>query len=537
LHLEVHGKLLPLSSSSYYSEDARAGCLEGTRAALLQELFDWANDGAPGLTTLWLNGMAGTGKSAISTSFANIMSDEGLLEATFFVDRQVAERRDPLRIVQSLAYDLAVHDQRRLEALWSSLCANPSITDMPLRDQVRALIKAPLDTRCSESLVIVIDGLDECNPTAGAQLLSALVACLTDFPIKLFVASRSNSDMVESFGAILYSEVRLHQRPIEEVSNDVRLLWEESLDSLCRKRRLVDWRSIISIDVLVNLTGYLFIYATTVLKIIQKTLGSPITKLRELLELSGSGSDSQVAFGAPDERSPLHDLYFHVLTEAVKDNDRQVNSEYAVRLHDILEVVFFAREPLTASAVAELLEIDESELQGSLSTLLSVLVVPDAADELGVIRPFHQSFPDFALQQGKCVHLGLAIDTELADGHIAERSLKQLNKKLRFDICGIQDPSLSNDEVLDLPSRLAKHLPRSLRYGSRYWVVHYLQYIRLAPSRTLMPKGLEVFCRTHLLHWIEVLSLTRVFDEVRGVISTLLVAMKVRFASWSKRYS
>jgi hypothetical protein len=528
---EVHGKLCPLSSASYNSKDARAGCLEGTRATLLQELLDWANDETLTLTTLWLNGMAGTGKSAISTTFARNMHDASLLEATFFVDRQVADRRDPHRIVQSLAFDLAVHDQLRLEALWSSLCANPNITDMPLRDQVRELIKKPLDSRCSETLVIVIDGLDECNPSAGAELLSTLVTYLGKLPIKLFVASRRDPNVIESFGAIVYSEVCLQKRPVDEVHKDVRSLWEDGLNVLCQKRCLVDWRSTISIDVLVNLTGYLFVYATTVLKIIQNTVDSPITKLQELLKLSISGTGSEIAFGAPDRRSPLQDLYLHVLTEAVKDDDRHVNSEYVIRLHDILEVVFFAREPLTVSALAELLEVDVNGLQGSLSTLHSVLIVPDTADRLGVIRPFHQSFRDYVLQQGKYVDSELAIDTTLADRHLTEHSLRQLNKKLRFDICGIQDLSLSNDEVSDFHGRLAKHVPGSLRYGSRYWVVHYLEYIELASSQSLIPAGLELFCKTHLLHWIEVLSLIKALDEVRGVMATLLATMEVGFAS------
>jgi hypothetical protein len=58
--------------------------------------------------------MAGTGKSAISTTFAENMEDDGLLGATFFVDRQIAELTDPHRIVQSLAYDLAERDHDRL---------------------------------------------------------------------------------------------------------------------------------------------------------------------------------------------------------------------------------------------------------------------------------------------------------------------------------------------------------------------------------------------------------------------------------------
>jgi adenylylsulfate kinase-like enzyme len=116
-HTEVYKHLLPLTSASYNAHDARPGCLEHTRVALQQELSEWANDGAPGLTTLWLNGMAGTGKSAISTTFSRNMDDEGLLGATFFIDRQVADRADPRRIVQSLAYDLAERDTNRLRAL------------------------------------------------------------------------------------------------------------------------------------------------------------------------------------------------------------------------------------------------------------------------------------------------------------------------------------------------------------------------------------------------------------------------------------
>jgi hypothetical protein len=73
--VEVYDKLIPLKSATYNSRDARPGCLEGTRVALHRDLSAWAHDGASELTTLWLNGMAGTGKSAIIKTCAETMEE------------------------------------------------------------------------------------------------------------------------------------------------------------------------------------------------------------------------------------------------------------------------------------------------------------------------------------------------------------------------------------------------------------------------------------------------------------------------------
>jgi hypothetical protein len=224
-----------------------------------QNLLAWANDGAPELTTLWLNGMAGTGKSAIAKTFAENMEDERLLGATFFVDRQFAERRDPVRIVQSLAYDLAEHDHIRLHALWSSLREKPSIKDMPLHDQVKALIQKPMEAGSSEPLLILIDALDECKQPDRAELLSNLVACLARFPVKLFVTSRNEGDIAQQFDRMCHMRVNLQEI---DVLDDVRLYWTHGLDMLCPSHDS-DWRSTVSLDRLVELAGPLFIYATT----------------------------------------------------------------------------------------------------------------------------------------------------------------------------------------------------------------------------------------------------------------------------------
>jgi hypothetical protein len=490
---------------------------------LQQELSDWVNDGAPGLTTLWLNGMAGTGKSAISTTFAQNMDDEGLLGATFFIDRQVADRTDPHRIVQSLAYDLAERDTGRLRALWSTLRAKPTIKEIPLREQVQALIKRPLDATCSETLVIVIDGLDECSPSDGIQLLSTLVACLAGFPIKLLVSSRRDQDIAGRFEIVPHTQILLQEQPVEELKEDVRLYWEHSLDELCPPRGDADWRHSVSLDRLADLTGHLFIYAATILKIVQNFRHNRVEELTKLLETSNNSIET-------DKRSVLNDLYLGILSRAASDYDGTVNPRSVHHLRNILEVVIFARHPLTSRALVQLLNIETDVLNGYLASLVSVLVIPDANHADGVIRPLHQSFPDFVCQHSGQVHHDLAINATTANVHLTKHCLARLNKELHFDMCDIRDPSLFNHEVEDLEDRLREHVSLALRYSCEFWPVHCLSCVSSVDLQSQVLLGLLEFCRNHLLHWIELLSLIDGLHIISRDISKLLSAFEVTLA-------
>jgi hypothetical protein len=491
--------------------------------ALQQHLSDWANDDAPKLTTLWLNGMAGTGKSAISTTFALNMAEEGLLGATFFIDRQVAERTDIHRIVQSLAYDLAEGDHNRLSALWSALCAKPTIKDMPLREQVQALIRRPLDSTYSETLVIVIDGLDECTTSDGTLLLSTLVDCFAGFPIKLLISSRNGRDIARRFAIIPHMPILLQEQPLEEVEKDIRLYWEHSLDELCPPSSDTDWRHVVSLDRLAELTGHLFIYATTILKMIQNVKHSRIEMLTNLV---GRANPSPEA----GKRSLLNDLYFCILSQAINNHDGTVNPKSVRRIRKILEVVIFARHPLTRCALSQLLDMKTDELDAHLATLVSVLIVPDTISADDVVRPLHQSFPDFVVQHAGRVHCDLIINAATANAHFTEHCLARLNKDLHTDMCHIRDPSLFNNEVKGLGVLLQLYVPLGLRYSCRFWTIHYLEYVRAAGRHSKGPLGLDRFCQDHLLHWIELLSLIDGLGDALRLLTTLLAALEVYLA-------
>jgi hypothetical protein len=300
---EVHDRLKPLASACFDSSVAPTGTLDGTRVSVHTQLSDWANGGAQELSTLWLSGMAGTGKSAIASTFARNMKDEGILGATFFIDRQQAERRDLSRIVQTLAYDLAKHNHEHLRTVWTVLRDDPTFERLSYQEQARLLIKKPLDVGRPDTLVVVIDGLDECGASEGASLLATLVTSLAQHPIKLLVTSRNEVDIANTFEDVAHNAIKLQEIGVSE---DVRLYWEHNLDELCRRKRLPDWRSMISIERLVELTGHLFIYATTILKIVRNTKAS-----RAARDIS-RGEWTCHSFCRPGQpRSPGKAIYAH----------------------------------------------------------------------------------------------------------------------------------------------------------------------------------------------------------------------------------
>jgi hypothetical protein len=519
--------LKPITSAYFDSKLAPTGCLQGTRVATHAVLNDWANNDAQGLTTLWVNGMAGTGKTAIASTFATNMADQGILGAAFFVDRQDVQRCDLCRIVQTIAYELAKNNHRQLDAMWTVLRDDPTFERLPFEKQVRLLIAEPLDIVRPETLVIVIDGLDECGASNGASLLKTLVASLASHPIKLFATSRSEVEIVNALRDLPHTS---HELQDVEVSGDVRLYWEHNLDELRCRKRLPDWRPMVEVEQLVELTGHLFIYASTILKIISNTRASSIDKLRDLLEISRSGGGSAVAFVGPNNHGPLEKLYIHILREAVQDDYGIMSAEYAHHLHSILEVVIYAQTPITPQTLADLLRMKLNDLDAYLAPLHSVLVVPDADSADEVVRPLHQSFPDFVRQQGSVVHSKLAMDAALAHKHMVERCLSQLNKLLHYNMCDLKDASLYNDEVADLLTRLNKNISSALQYSCRYWMTHWLVHLQTADFQSQVPLGLDVLCEQHLLYWIEVLSFTKCMNAVQRVMSELMSIITVRFS-------
>ena len=83
------------------SDPSRAECLPETRTALIDSIAEWAFDPNTHTKVLWLHGLAGSGKSTLSTTIANLFRVMGSLGAFLFFDRAMAERRDPSTVIRT----------------------------------------------------------------------------------------------------------------------------------------------------------------------------------------------------------------------------------------------------------------------------------------------------------------------------------------------------------------------------------------------------------------------------------------------------
>src|SRR5258708_18421310 len=84
----------------------RQGCMKGTRKDILSQLEGWWND-EQDKQVFWLNGLAGTGKSAIAQTFAEMSFAEGKLGASFFCSRGSDDKSNLRSILPTLAFQLA----------------------------------------------------------------------------------------------------------------------------------------------------------------------------------------------------------------------------------------------------------------------------------------------------------------------------------------------------------------------------------------------------------------------------------------------
>src|ERR1700735_3194309 len=118
----------------------RAECLPNTRTDILKFVVDWVNSPTTKQHVLWIHGLAGSGKSALSTTIARIFDDSGRLGAFLFFDRDVTERSDPTTVFRTLAQQLGASDLKIGAAIRAVVETNQKIAMSSLSHQFHRLI-------------------------------------------------------------------------------------------------------------------------------------------------------------------------------------------------------------------------------------------------------------------------------------------------------------------------------------------------------------------------------------------------------------
>jgi ABC-type glutathione transport system ATPase component len=146
---------------------------------LLKEIEEWSTDPSS-KCIVWLNGMAGTGKSTIARTVARKLDTERRLGASFFFSRDSVDLNNADRFLTTLAFQLTRVSPNLKDYICNAITDRQDINTVALQDQWKELIfkllKKSSDNLLSSSpLIFVIDALDECNSKDIREIVRLLV--------------------------------------------------------------------------------------------------------------------------------------------------------------------------------------------------------------------------------------------------------------------------------------------------------------------------------------------------------------------------
>jgi NACHT domain len=368
----------PVPDAVYDSINAVSGCMIGTRQEVIGRIIEWI-DGRSDQPIAWLYGAAGSGKSAISKSVAELCAGVNRLGASFFFIRGAGRRSRFTSFIPTLAYHLAFSVPATKSYIESVLRSDPHITHRSLERQFRKLIIEPIQSVDPPipPTVIIIDALDECEDKEKIADFIDVVACtLRDdqLAIRFLFTSRVDDHIQKKFLTSPAMDTTYHLNLEKfDADHDIRTFFRSRFSTVYQEnRRLMSsvshpWPSDSVLTELVAKSSGSFIFAFTLVNFVKDGSDLPHRKLEAALQ----------------GHTGLDPLYAQVLRTTPR-------SAHFVRT---FETIMTVRERLSVADVAYLLQIDTGDVIHALLGVQSILIVPE--DDVSPIRPFHTSLRDF----------------------------------------------------------------------------------------------------------------------------------------------
>jgi len=484
--------------------------MKGTRRDVLFQLELWLKD-KEDKRVFWLNGLAGTGKSTIAQTFAEVCFADWKLGASFFCLRDFKERSNLQSIFPTLSFQLALRYPCFRQELLLVLTKNPDVGKESLCSQMEKLIVGPFRAMKAPTLII-IDALDECQDKEPASaLLSVLSHYVDDIPqVKFLVTGRPEPRIRSGFrleSLQPHTEVfKLHEVESTLVDSDIKLFLKAQFVNIAKHRSDCnlgeDWPGPQNIDILCKKAAGFFIFASTVVKFVSSNHHPPDERLALIVSLPLDTSH--------EARLGIDLLYTQVLGQAFQDVGFQDHELYS-HLKSVVGAVVLIFHPLSIKTLSDLLMNcgTPTRMTSSLRTLHSLLLVPDNIDD--PIRIFHKSFPDFLTDPGRCTDDRFFIDPLLYHNKILLSCLHVMNKRLKRNICSLDDHAVLS-EIKDLPTQRATHVGDALEYACCFWTKHLARVSSSSSGVEEVCVAINTFFETELLFWIEVLVLMGKLD-------------------------
>ena len=489
----------------------RNPCLENTRKAILDVLQVWANDKTTP-KVYWLNGMAGTGKTTIAYSFSEILREKGSLGGTFFSSHLWVDTSNVHCIIPTISLQLAKYLPSLSPLILEVVEANPDYSSWMIGKQFQDLIVKPLTAAYRDIRevvvvpVIVLDALDECSDQSlVAELLSVILKHSRSLPVKFFITSCPGIRLKESFPIPWApSHFILHEVEKEAVKADIEHYIKTSLlDGQIWLNRL-ERPSQAELERLVDMSGTLFIYAATVCKYIaQRSSPGMPQHLSDVITFALETTSGLI--------NSLDILYERILDTAYASE----NIRERLDIHMVLTAVVYAYNPLSVTAISTLMQMPIEHTEAALSSLHSLICIP-SQDPGAPISTFHASFHNFITNQTLSKHY---LEPCASHASIALQCLSLMDTEWS-----------AKTKVSYLAERKCEEISESLAYACGSWAFHFTY----TDSSNGFDK-LKHFCQTHLLRWMDCLSILGKLEiamhalyklEIWANVSDLLLKMK-----------
>ncbi|KAI5115832.1 hypothetical protein M0805_001517 [Coniferiporia weirii] len=468
-------QLHPAGQADY---DIGRRCLEGTRAGVLDRIEAWA---ASESKLFWLHGIAGSGKSAIANSAAHMFRQQQQFAGCFFCKRDDPECRDPKNIMPTLAYHFSKWHMVYRSIILSIIKGGDELRlAKSLQWQFTLLFKEPLKTLATtpaelppKSLIIVIDGIDECGDLDSRSELAEMLSEVANVVpwLKVFVTGRPLPELQHVF---LHTAAKSQALDVNNdiasghVQNDIL-----QYTRFCAKMIKLNISEEHTAALASKASG-LFIWTFTAFAFLRRELNTQ-KAISRLLAQNSAGS----------QESKLDSIYTLVL------HDISMESENAQIVRAVLSIIVCTakNKPLPEDALLEFLstvqiDLDQVVLKATIDSLQAVLYRDTSKG--GAIRVCHPSFLDFMNSQMRS-HDYWTEPTSM-DSIMATRCLQIMITQLKFNISGIWTSYFPNYAFPGLQGNITSS---GLQIG----------------DQTLQELLGKVLCHPRALFWLECLSI------------------------------
>jgi hypothetical protein len=464
--------------------------------------------------------MAGTGKSTISRTVAENLSEANSLGASFFFKRGEADRGSAKRLFPTIARQLTISIPQLLPHIKQAVLDNSGIIGKGLKEQFDKLLLQPLLSLKQSDLpvntvAIVIDALDECEGDNDIRLILQLLPQLQklDTQIRVFLTSRPELPIRLGFSEIAiqdHKDLILHEISEKVIKHDISLFLHHRLSKIRSESFLSDdWPGEENLEKLVALSIPLFIFAATICRIFADPSWDPIDSLTEILAYR-------------HDQSSMDRTYLPVLDRLLFGQTERQQRQLVEEFQQVVGSIVILESPLSVISLSKLLKLPARLIQLRLKPLHSVLKIP--TDRTLPVRLFHLSFRDFLLDSETRGKTLLSVDEKAAHYKLTIQCLLMC-QSLRKNICELPTDGTYRAEIDSLA--VDQHIPSELQYSCRYWVYHLLQCNNL--SDVIHPALL--FLQEHFLHWVEAMCLLGLVSEVIGMLNLLQAAIPVSSAN------